>query len=183
MPPHPIITLIAAMAENRIIGGNNRIPWHLPADLQHFKRLTLHKPIVMGRRTWESLPGPLPQRIHIVVTRNPYYRAPGCLLAATPEAAIHAAGAVPEVMVIGGATLYRALLPLAHRMYLTLVQGAFAGDVLFPEWKPSEWEQRSREAHPPDTRNPVGYTFITLERIQEANQSSIQGLSEPGQLT
>lgn len=98
----PLISIVAAMSENRVIGRGNRLPWHLPADLAHFKALTLNKPIVMGRRTWESLPGLLPQRLHILVTRDPSYRAEGCILAGSPEEAIEAAGDAPEIMVVGG---------------------------------------------------------------------------------
>jgi len=181
MEPIPIITLIAALADNRVIGRDNRLPWHLPADLQHFKRLTLHKPILMGRRTWESLSGLLPQRTHIVITRNPHYCAPGCLLADSPQAALRAAGRVAEIMVVGGAALYRAMLPLARRMHLTLVHGEFLGDTLFPEWDPREWQERTREDHAPDARNPVGYSFVTLERLQGMNQSPPQGVKAPGQ--
>ena len=113
---HPLVSIIVAMAENRVIGRGNQLPWHLPADLAHFKRFTLHKPIVMGRRTWESLPGLLPRRTHIVVTRDRSYRADGCILARSPEEAVAVAGEVPEVMVIGGAGLYRDMLSLAGRM-------------------------------------------------------------------
>ncbi|OQX49379.1 MAG: dihydrofolate reductase, partial [Candidatus Sedimenticola endophacoides] len=100
MPSHkPILSIIAAMAENRVIGIENRLPWRLPADLQHFKALTMGKPMVMGRKTWESLPGLLPGRRHIVVTANPAYRAEGCTLVRSVEEALAAAGGVPEVMI------------------------------------------------------------------------------------
>jgi len=179
--PMPIISLIAALADNRVIGRDYRLPWHLPADLQHFKRITLHKPIIMGRRTWESLPGLLPKRTHIVITRNPDYRAPGCLLADSPQAALRAAGRVAEIMVVGGADLYRIMLPLAQRMYLTLVHGDFLGDVRFPEWDPQAWQERSREDHAADARNPVDYSFVVLERLQKADQAASPGIAAPGQ--
>ena len=148
----PLISLIAALADNRVIGRDNRLPWHLPADLKHFKRLTLNKPIVMGRRTWESLPGLLPQRTHIVISANPEYRAEGCI------------GAVPEIMVVGGANIYRQMLPLAGRMYLTLVNNRFEGDTYFPDWDPAQWRESEREDFSADDRNPYSYSFVTLER-------------------
>lgn len=161
----PLVSIVAALAENRAIGQGNRLPWHLPADLARFKRLTLDKPIVMGRRTWESLPGLLPRRTHIVVTRDPFYRAEGCLVVPSPEAALAAVSA-PEVMIVGGEQIYRATLPLASRMYLTLVAVRLAGDAFFPEWQPDRWKESAREEHPRDERNPYDLTFLTLERIR-----------------
>ena len=160
----PRISLIAAMADNRVIGQGNRLPWHLPADLRHFKALTVGKPIIMGRRTWESLPGLLPDRPHIVVTRNPAYRAEGCTVAHSVEEALAAAGDVPEVMIVGGADFYAEMLPHADRIYLTLVHAQLEGDAFFPEYDPAEWEQLEREDHAPDERNPCPYSFITLQR-------------------
>ena len=165
-PGRPLVSIIAAIAENRVIGRGNRLPWHLPADLARFKRLTLGKPIVMGRRTWESLPGRLPGRRHIVVTRSPGYEAEGCLVVPSPRAALAAAGDAPEVMVIGGAGLYREMLPLAGRMYLTLVRvGIEDGDAFFPEWDERRWRQVQREDLQRDERNPLDMRFLTLERV------------------
>jgi dihydrofolate reductase len=163
--PLPLISIVAALAENRVIGLGNRLPWHLPADLARFKRLTLDKPVVMGRRTWESLPGLLPRRTHIVITRDLSYRAEGCLVVHSPEAALAAVDA-PEVMIVGGEQLYRAMLPVASRMYLTLVAVRLEGDAFFPEWLPDRWKESAREAHPRDERNPFHLTFLTLERIR-----------------
>jgi dihydrofolate reductase len=163
--PEPLISLIAALAENRVIGRDNGLPWHLPADLAHFKRLTLDKPIVMGRRTWESLPGLLPRREHIVVTRKPGYEALGARVVGSPGEAVAAAAGAPEVMVVGGAALFRALMPRAHRMYLTVVAARVEGDVLFPEWDPACWREVERTARPRDQNNPFDLTFLTLERI------------------
>jgi len=159
----PLVTLVAALAENRVIGRAGALPWHLPADLARFKALTLDKPIVMGRRTWESLPGLLPRRAHIVVTRNPDYRALGCLVVPSPEAAL-AAAAAAEVMIIGGARLYETLLPRAGRMHLTLVAAAPEGDAHFPAWDPASWREVFRLERPRDVRNPYDLTFLTLER-------------------
>ncbi len=164
----PIITLIAAVGENRVIGCDNRLPWHLPADLRHFKALTLGKPIVMGRLTWESLPGLLPQRRHIVLTRDPDYHAEGCEVAHSVDEALAAAGNAPEIMVVGGSALYAAMLPLAGRMQLTRVRGHFEGDARFPEYDPAEWREVAREDHPADSRNPHPYSFLTLERVTPA---------------
>lgn len=164
--PVPLIALIAALAENCVIGRGNRLPWHLPADLAHFKRITLDKPILMGRRTWESLPGPLPRRRHIVITANPDYRAPGCELAPSPAAALCLVQGEPEVLVIGGETLYRALLPLAGRLYLTLVATRIEdGDAFFPPWEPAEWVESGRETRARDERNPYDLTFLRLDRV------------------
>ena len=160
----PVISIIAAMDERRVIGRDNRLPWHLPADLAHFKRTTLDRPVVMGRRTWESLPGLLPRRRHIVITRNPAYEASGCTLAASPEAAIEAAGAEPEIFFIGGAALYKAAMPIARRLYLTFVHGRFAGDAFFPDWDPARWAEVSRTEHPRDDKNAFDLTFVVLER-------------------
>jgi dihydrofolate reductase len=164
MTAGPTITLVAALARNRVIGRGNRLPWHLPADLAHFKRLTLDKPIVMGRRTWESLPGLLPRRTHIVVSRDRSYRAPGALVVDSPEAAIAAAGAVPEVMVVGGAALYASLLPSARRMELTRVEAEIDGDAWFPEWDPELWRELWRARRAWDARNAYDLTFLRLER-------------------
>jgi len=162
----PIVSIIAAIAENGVIGRGNRLPWHLSADLAHFKRLTLDKPIVMGRRTWESLPGLLPRRRHIVVTRDAGYRAEGCMVVGTPEAALAAVSDAPEVMVIGGAALYRAMMPMARRMYLTLVGTRVEdGDVFFPRWEPSCWRELERAERPRDDANLYAMRFVVLERM------------------
>jgi dihydrofolate reductase len=168
----PLIALIAALADNRTIGRENRLPWRLPADLQHFKRLTLGKSILMGRKTWESLPGLLPDRRHILLTRNPAYQAPGCLLVHSPAEAIAAAVGESELMVIGGAEIYRQMLPWAARLYLTLVHARIDGDAFFPAWEADGWRQVSREDFPADARNQYAYSFLTLERIQTPGESA-----------
>jgi dihydrofolate reductase len=162
--PRPRICLVAAMAENRVIGRDHALPWHLPADLRHFRRLTLGKPVIMGRSTHEAIGRPLPERFNIVLSRDPAYSSPGCTVVQDPEGALAAAGPAPEVMVIGGAYVYRAFLPRADRIYLTLVHGRFAGDTWFPPLESGVWAERDREDHPPDEANPYPYSFITLER-------------------
>lgn len=160
----PKLSIIAALAENRVIGRENRLPWRLPADLAHFKRLTLGKPIVMGRRTWESLPGLLPHRTHIVVTRDRGYIAQGAEVAHSLDDALALVGGAEEVMIIGGADLYRQTLPFADRLYLTLIHEAFEGDAYFPPVDPERWCEVSRETRPPDEKNPIALTFVTYER-------------------
>ena len=163
-----LLCLVVAVADNGIIGRNNALPWHLPADLAHFRHLTLDKTLLMGRRTWESLPGPLPRRRHLVLSREPGFQAQGCTRVDSLEAAIAAAAGEPELMIIGGATLYAAALPLADRLYLTLVHAHIAGDTRFPPWAPSEWREVARRAHPADDRNPIPMTFLELHRIRPA---------------
>ena len=160
----PRISIITAMAQNRVIGKENTLPWHLPADLQHFKQITMGKPMIMGRKTWESLPGLLPGRHHIVVTRNPDYDAPGASIAHSLQQAIELAGDVPEIMIVGGANLYAQALSIAQRLYLTEIDLDVAGDAWFPELDLDQWQEISREAHQADEKNPVNYTFITLEK-------------------
>lgn len=130
------VTIIAALAENRVIGREGALPWHLPADLAHFRAVTSGHPLIVGRRTWESIGRPLPGRTLIVVSRQPGYRADGCLVAGDLESALQLAAAAPggdEVFVAGGAELYRQALPLADRLLLTLVPGSPAGDRFFPQ--------------------------------------------------
>jgi dihydrofolate reductase len=160
----PFISLISAMAHNRVIGHENRLPWHLPADLQHFKAVTMGKPMVMGRKTWESLPGRLPGRPHIVVTRNVDYRAQGARVVHSLEQGFDAAGDVEEIMVVGGANLYAQALPHARRMYLTCIDADIEGDARFPEFDEREWRKVSTEIHSADDRNPYDYQFLVLEK-------------------
>ncbi len=163
----PTISLIWAMAENRVIGRNNQLPWHLSADLQHFKRLTLGKPIVMGRKTWESLPGLLPKRQHIVVTGNRDYRAEGALVVHSIDEAVAAAGDAQEVMIVGGGAIYAQMLPRADRLYLTLVHAQVEGDAWFPEFDLSAWREVGREDFSADEKNRFAYSFVTLERKKQ----------------
>ena len=159
------IALIAAMAENRIIGRENRLPWRLPADLRRFKSLTMGKPVIMGRKTYESIGKPLPGRSNIVVTRDPDYRAPGCQVVHSLEQALEAGAGHAEVMVIGGAELYRQALGRAQRMYLTLVRAEVEGDTLFPDIEPQQWRELERESHRADEKNQYDYDFVTLQRV------------------
>lgn len=161
-----ILTLVVAMADNRVIGRQGGMPWHLPADLRHFKRTTLGKPIVMGRRTFEAIGRPLPERHNIVISTRSDYRAEGCTVVDSPDAALAAAGDAPEVMIIGGGRLYRQILPQADRIHLTEIHARPEGDVRFPELDPATWRETHRETHPADARNPHPYDFVVLERVR-----------------
>ncbi len=160
----PLITLIVAVADSGVIGRDNTLPWHLPEDLKRFKRLTMGKPIVMGRKTFESIGKPLPGRQNIVVTRDTNYRREGVTVVHDAEAALRAAGPVAEVMVIGGAELFRALLPRAGRIHLTRVHGNIEGDVMWPALDDREWQVVEREIHSADERHEHAMTFEVLER-------------------
>jgi dihydrofolate reductase len=159
------IELVVAAAENDVIGRRNGLPWHLPADLRHFKVLTLGKPILMGRKTYESIGKPLPGRTNIVLSRRTQFAASGCIAVHTLEEARAAAGTQSPLMVIGGADIYRQCLPLANRIHLTLVHARITdGDTLFSGWREPEWTESSHERHEADDENAHAYSFITLER-------------------
>lgn len=158
------VVLIAAMAHDRVIGRGNTLPWHLPADLAHFKQQTLDKPIIMGRRTWESLPGLLPRRRHIVISADPDFGPERVEVARSPDRALAIAAPSAEVMIVGGASIYRTLLPRADRMLLTLIDAEIDGDVRFPAWSPSEWSEIARQHRGRDVANPYDLDFVTLER-------------------
>jgi dihydrofolate reductase len=158
----PRIFLVAAVAANGIIGARGKLPWHIPEELKHFKRLTLGHPIIMGRRTWESLKGPLPQRENIVVTRTPGYAAPGAAVANSLGAALAMCIGEPVVFVIGGTQLFEESLPIAAGMVLTEIQRDYEGDTSFPAWDRAQWRESQREAHtaPDGTR----FDFVLYEK-------------------
>jgi len=162
----PQLSIIAAMARNGVIGKDNHLPWRLPADLQHFKRITMGKPMIMGRKTWESLPGLLPGRRHIVVTRNPKYLAPGAEVVHSLEQAIEQADDVDEVMLVGGANLYAQAIGLASSMYLTEIDAELEGDAWFPEFNIAQWKEMALEAHNADQKNEYAYVFRELRRLE-----------------
>ncbi len=162
------ISLIWAMSDDRVIGANNRLPWRLPADMRWFRRHTLGKPVVMGRKTFESFGAkPLPERHNIVITRDHNYRADGVEVVFSPDDALVAAGPVDEVMIIGGAFLYRQMLPRADRLYMTLVHGSFEGDTRFPEFDWGEWRETERHDYCADENNLWSYSFYILDRKNE----------------
>lgn len=159
------ISLIVAMAENRVIGVDNRMPWHLSADLKRFRKITSGNPIVMGRKTHESIGRPLPDRVNIVLTRDYSYQALGCIVVHNLEQAMRAAGEAAELMVVGGAGLYREFLPLADRIYLTLIHRAFDGDTFFPTIDWTEWREAARNEVEQDEQSGLSYAFIDYERV------------------
>ncbi len=142
----PRIYLVAAVASNGIIGANGRLPWHFPEELKHFKEVTLGHPVIMGRRTWESLKGPLPGRKNIVVTRTAGYRAAGATVVDSLEAALAVSAGAPKAMVIGGQQLFAESLPVAAGLELTEIHRDYAGDTWFPEYDRSKWKEKKREA-------------------------------------
>ncbi len=166
------VSLIVAAGANRVIGRDGALPWRLPADLRHFRRVTTGKPVIMGRRTWESIGGPLPGRPCIVVTRNPEFRTEGARIAGSLEEALGLAAQIArgagedEVMVIGGEEIFRLALPRADRIYLTEIDIAPDGDTRFPELDPGEWREIAREDHPAGEDTPA-YSFVVLERTDD----------------
>ncbi|MBH0026630.1 type 3 dihydrofolate reductase [Pseudoalteromonas sp. SWN29] len=158
-----IISMIAAMANNRVIGLDNKMPWHLPADLQHFKKVTTGKPVIMGRKTFESIGRPLPGRRNIIITRNREYTAQGIEVVTTPEAALELVCAVEEVMIIGGGNIYEQFLPKAERLYLTFIDLDIKGDTQFPDYnKVANWNVKEEQENLPDEKNKSSYKFVTL---------------------
>lgn len=158
------IAIIVAADENGVIGRDNRLPWRLPADLRHFREITLGKPVVMGRRTYESIGKPLVGRHNIVLTRQPGTVIEGCTVVHSLDGAIDAAGDAAELMIIGGAAIYRESLGLVNRIYLTRVHTAVEGDTWFPDIDYGEWIETSIEEHAADERNEFPYSFEVLER-------------------
>lgn len=158
-----MISLVVAMDRNRLIGRDGDLPWRLPNDLKHFKRLTVGKTVLMGRKTWTSLGRPLPDRDNWVLTRDRGFAAEGCRVFHSLEDAL-AAHTGEELMVIGGAELYRQTLLLAQRLYVTEVDAQLEGDTHFPVLDPTQWRQVSAESHPADDRHAYAYTFKLLER-------------------
>ncbi len=159
------VSLIWAMADNRVIGIENRLPWKLPADMQWFRRQTMGKPIVMGRLTFESFGAkPLPGRRNLIISRNPGYRAEGAEVFESLEAALAATAEDEEVMVIGGASLYAQALPHADRLYMSLVHTEVEGDAHFPDFDRDQWLEVERTDCDADEKNPYPYSFVILQR-------------------
>ncbi|MCF7519920.1 type 3 dihydrofolate reductase [Pseudoalteromonas sp. L21] len=157
------ISMIAAMANNRIIGQDNQMPWHLPADLQHFKQVTMAKPVIMGRKTFESIGRPLPGRQNIIISRNAQYKAEGIEVVTSPEAALALVKGEDEVMIIGGGNIYQQFLAQAERLYLTFIDLDVEGDTQFPDYENvADWTIVEQEQKQPDNKNPYSYTFVTL---------------------
>lgn len=163
--PKSKISLIAAMSENRVIGRDGQLPWHMPADLAHFKRLTMGHHVIMGRRTFESMGKALPGRTNIVITRQQGWRADGVMVAHTLDEAVEASRQEDEVFVLGGAEIFRLAMPRARRIYLTLIHARIEGDTFFPEIDERLWKLVSDERHEADQRNAHAYSFQRYERF------------------
>ena len=160
------VELVVAVAENDVIGREGQLPWRLPADLRHFKALTVGKHILMGRKTHESIGRALPQRTNLVLSRSSAYAAVDCITVATVEAARQHAAEQAPLMVIGGAEVYRLCLPVARRIHLTLVHAQVAGgDTFFADWREADWRESTRERHDADANNEHAYSFVTLDRV------------------
>ena len=167
MTNRPRIAYVVAMDENRVIGRDNDLPWRLPDDMRWFREKTLGKPCIMGRKTYDSLPDrfrPLPGRLNIVVTRNSDYQALGAVVVHSVDEALQATGDVEEVIIVGGGDLFRRLMPVVDRLYLTQVHGAVQGDVFFPPVDLSQWHETYRQEHPADERHPLPFTWLILDR-------------------
>ena len=159
-----LVSIIAAMDRNRLIGKENQLPWHLPADLAHFKQVTMGKPIIMGRKTYESIGRALPGRTNIVLTRSSDFNAEGVLTANTLEQALDYVSSEDEVMIIGGSAIYELTLPRADQLYLTYVENSFEGDAWFPDFDLEQWHVIASEEHSADEKNSSAYRFVTYAR-------------------
>jgi len=161
------ITLVAAMDKNRVIGKDGKLPWHLPIDLEQFRKLTTSRPVVMGRKTWDSLPSkfkPLPGRLNVVLTRDKDFKEDGCRVVHSVAEAKKSISGYQEVMIIGGAKVYEEFLPYANKMYLTLIDAEVEGDTYFPKYIESDWEIVKKEAFNFDEKNKYSGHFVELKR-------------------
>ena len=159
-----IISIIAAMDRNHLIGNKNQLPWHLPADFAHFKSVTMGKPVIMGRKTFESIGRPLPGRVNIVLSRNPDARYEGVVCVSDFNEALSTVPEAQEVMIIGGSAIYQMLLPLVTRMYLTYVEEEFEGDAWFPDFDENQWLETESVTRQSDDKNAYNCRFVTLEK-------------------
>jgi len=164
MAAQPLVSLIVAMAQNGVIGRGNSLPWRLPEDLKRFRSFTLGKPVLMGRKTFESIGRALPGRANLVLTRDRGWSAPGVTVVHSVEDALARAAASDELVVIGGAEIYRLVLPFARRIYLTHVHADVPGDTFFPDFDPTQWADVECRMHPADEQHAYPVTFVTLER-------------------
>ena len=158
------ISLIVAMSRNRVIGKNKKMPWHLPAELRYFKQVTMGKPIVMGRKTFEAIGRVLPGRQNIVITRDPDFSFEGVEVVRSLDEAINVAGHAEEIMIIGGAHLYQQVMDRADRLYLTLIEADIEGDTFFPEYDKNEWQEVKSDYRKADDKNPYLMRFLVLDR-------------------
>ncbi len=159
-----IVSIIAAMDKNRLIGRDNDLPWRLPSDLAHFKKVTMSKPILMGRKTYDSIGRPLPGRKNIILSRDKNLEIEGVTVVNSLEEAMSAAWDADELMVIGGSAVYERVLPITQRMYLSLIDGEFEGDTWFPEFDEKDWEIVESEEQPAGEKGVPGCRFVTFQR-------------------
>ncbi len=167
----PLISLIVAVAQNGVIGRDNGMPWHLPDDLKRFKFLTMGKPMLMGRKTFDAIGKPLPGRTSLVLTRSRDWSAPGAITIQSLDEAVERAADGPELVVVGGAEIYRLALPLARRIYLTRVLASVQGDTVFPQLDAQAWRETHRELHPADERHAYPMAFCVLERVERGDSA------------
>ncbi|MCX6290952.1 MAG: dihydrofolate reductase [Bacteroidetes bacterium] len=160
------ISIIVALSENNVVGINNRMPWHLSADLKRVKALTMGHHLVMGRKTYESIGKPLPGRTNVVITGNKDFQAEGCVLVSSLKEALEISKEDSEVFIFGGGEVFREAMPLVSKIYMTRIHHHFDGDTRFPELKPGEWKEVLREDFQPDEKNNYQYSFINLERMK-----------------
>lgn len=158
------IAFVVAIDRNKVIGKDGGLPWRLPDDMKHVREVTMGKPLIMGRRTYESIGRPLPGRTNIVLTRDPAFHPEGVHVARTPEEALRLAGDAPEIIVFGGAQVFKEFLPMAERIYLTQVDAEVQGDTHF-DFGPGDWRVLSNERHDPDARHQYGFNLLTIERV------------------
>lgn len=163
-PPRPPVQLVVAYSQNRVIGRDGGMPWHLPADLAHFKRTTLGHPVIMGRKTWESLGRPLPGRSNLVISRSADFSAPGAQVHPDLAAALTACGEATRICIIGGAQIYRLALPLADEVVATEIHATIAGDAYFPPLDGAQWHEVERL--PQAAENGLAYDFVTYRRVR-----------------
>lgn len=163
-----IISIIVAKSENNVIGKNNDLVWHLPADQKYFRETTMGHYVVMGRKTFESLNKPLPGRTNIVITRNPEFRAEGCVIVHNLDEAIEFCkkNRQQEIFILGGGEIYRQALPFTQKIYITEVKGVFDGDTFFPPLNPDDWKEVSREFHNTDEKHAYEFDFVVYERVR-----------------
>lgn len=161
------LSIIAAIAENGIIGKDGTLPWHLPADLKYFRRVTSGHTVIMGRKNYEDIGRPLPNRVNIVLSQDAGFRAQGCLVASSIEQAIALAGDESEIFFIGGAQVYEQILPRAHRLYLSRIHGRIEGDTYFPKFDERAWQRTTHDLRPADQDNPYAISFDVYERVHD----------------
>ncbi len=161
------LSIICGMDENRLIGKDNALPWHLPADMAYFKKTTMSKPLLMGRKTYESIGKPLPGRRNIIITRDSSYQAEGCDVTHSIQQALDLVADQPEIMLMGGASLYEQTIDIADCLYITEIHHKFEGDAWFPAINPIQWKESWRENHPADDRNHYPFSFVKYLRISK----------------